>query len=191
MSYTEEHKRETKERIVQSARRLFNRKGLNHVSIKEIMQEAGLTHGGFYHHFSSKDELYVEAVDSYSCCNPTEKWDDVEVDLSAAPDELASQMIDAYLSRGHLEDVDWQCPMIALPSDVARASPVLKQAYERAVLAMVEVFSGKNVLESRERALSIVAVCVGGMVLARTLDNVELATEIRDAARKLAHDISG
>lgn len=103
--YTAEHKEATRARIVECARRLFNRRGLGEVSIDEIMGAAGLTRGGFYNHFKSKDELYVEAVTAYSKCNPADRWDGVELDLSAKGVALARQMINAYLSREHLEDL--------------------------------------------------------------------------------------
>ena len=67
MPYSPEHKRDTREKILESARRLFNRKGYSGVSIEEIMSDAGLTHGGFYRHFSGKDELYAAAVRQFLC----------------------------------------------------------------------------------------------------------------------------
>lgn len=70
MPYTSEHKTRTRTRIVECARLMFNRKGFDQVSIDEIMKGAGLTRGGFYNHFSSKEDLYAEAVRSFSACNP-------------------------------------------------------------------------------------------------------------------------
>jgi AcrR family transcriptional regulator len=70
MPYTAAHKARTRVRIVESARRLFNRFGFDQVSIDAIMADAGLTRGGFYNHFASKDELYAAAVASYATCNP-------------------------------------------------------------------------------------------------------------------------
>ena len=70
MPYTAEHKARTRARIIEAARVLFNRRGFEQVSIDEIMQHAGLTRGGFYNHFASKDELYAEAIRSFTSCNP-------------------------------------------------------------------------------------------------------------------------
>ena len=67
MPYSPKHKQDTRDRILESARRLFNRKGFSEVSIEEIMTHAGLTHGGFYRHFSGKDEVYVEAIRYFLC----------------------------------------------------------------------------------------------------------------------------
>lgn len=195
MPYTAEHKEATRARIVECARRLFNRRGFADVSIDEIMAEAGLTRGGFYNHFSSKDELYIEAVQAYGKCNPTDRWDGVELDLAAAPHKIARQMISAYLSREHLQDLEGHCPLIALPSDIARAGPRVRAAYEKALQTMVAVFEAcppeTSTRRKRRRALSLVTLCVGGMVLARTLNDAALADDIREAAQELALEIAG
>src|SRR5213075_1802002 len=74
MPYSPEHKRDTREKILESARRLFNRKGYAGVSIEEIMSDAGLTHGGFYRHFGGKDELYAAAVRQFLCNKTPAAW---------------------------------------------------------------------------------------------------------------------
>lgn len=195
MPYTAQHKQRTRERIVDCARRLFNRKGLNDVSIDEIMAAAGLTRGGFYNHFSSKDELYVAAIDSYGTTNPAQHWENIELDMSAAGAQLITQMINAYLSQDHLADVECQCPMTALPSDVARAGPEVKAAYERSLRALAEVFaSHPPEVPSNQRqlrSLSTVALCVGGMVLARTIEDKALADDILESCRTAALEGAG
>ena len=102
---------------------------------------------------------------------------------------MAERMIASYLSDKHLGDLEGQCPMIALPSDVARANAEVQAAYERLLEAMVGLFEGSLKSASkaaRRKALSVAALCVGGMVLARTLPNSALATETREAARAYA-----
>ena len=91
MSYTAQHKERTRARIVDSARSLFNRKGYVEVSIDEIMAHAGLTRGGFYNHFDTKEDLFVEVIAAYAHKNPTDRWDDVEVDFSSTGPALANQ----------------------------------------------------------------------------------------------------
>lgn len=195
MPYTAEHKRQTRERIVECARQLFNRKGFVEVSIDEIMAEAGLTRGGFYNHFKTKEDLFVEIVEAYQRCNPADRWEGIELDFSLSGSALTEQMINAYLSREHLEDLEGHCPMIALPSDVARASPRVKAAYRKLLERMAGVFerglSTMNGQTTRERALALAALCVGGMVLARTLEDPEFADEIREATRTMALDMNG
>lgn len=194
MPYSQQHKQLTRQRIVDCARELFNRKGFAEVSIDEIMASAGLTRGGFYNHFNNKEDLFVEAVETYGACNPADRWEDVDLDFSLPPAELGQQMIRAYLSHTHLADVDAHCPMIALPSDVARASPKVKAAYRQLVERMVKVFesglpSGSNNAR-HEQALALTALCVGGMVLARTFDDSQQGNEMVDAAQAMALAIS-
>src|SRR5437660_9910682 len=74
MPHSPKQKRDTREKILESARRLFNRKGYTGVSIEEIMSDAGLTHGGFYRHFSGKDELYAAAVRQFLCKKAPAPW---------------------------------------------------------------------------------------------------------------------
>jgi AcrR family transcriptional regulator len=74
MPYPPEHKHDTRQRILDSARRLFNKRGFNEVSIEDVMSNAGLTHGGFYRYFSGKDELYADAVRQFLCGQAPEPW---------------------------------------------------------------------------------------------------------------------
>ncbi len=127
-------------------------------------------------------------------CNPTENWDDLKVDFDVEGSDVARDIINAYLSRRHLNDIDGLCPMIALPSDVARGGQALKAAYREVLNGMVEMFSNRmngGRRAPRERALSVATLCVGGMVLARAVDDDGLADEIREAARNLALEIAG
>jgi TetR/AcrR family transcriptional regulator, transcriptional repressor for nem operon len=188
MPYAPEHKERTRARIVECARRMFNRHGFEAVSIDQIMASAGLTRGGFYHHFANKEELYSEAIASYARCNPG------GLNFAASARQIVLQMVNAYLSRHHLEDIDRHCPMIALPSDVARAGPAVRRTYEILLGGMVGVFErgvDPAAGDARQAALAIAALCVGGMVLARTVEDSVLATEIREAARLLALEVGG
>ncbi len=190
MPYTAEHKQATRERIIECARELFNRKGFAEVSIDEIMARAELTRGGFYNHFKTKEDLFVEAVEAYAHDNPADRWEDVELDFSQAAPVIAQQMINAYLSRTHLADIDGHCPMVALPSDVARASGKVRQAYQNLVERMVQVFAmglqDNQAQSAREQALGLTAMCVGGMVLARTFEDAGFGDELIKATREMA-----
>ncbi|WP_028104676.1 TetR/AcrR family transcriptional regulator [Pseudoduganella violaceinigra] len=191
MPYTAEHKERTRAKIVESARKLFNRHGFEQVSIEAIMSEAGLTRGGFYNHFDSKSELYAAAVASFTHCNPFRK------DLSDAPPadsrELAYRLLNIYLSDRVLEDVDNHCPLYALPGDVARAGLSPQRAYTDLIRNLTCVYENalKDVSDGRKRAQAIVALCVGGMLLARTTDDDALRASLRDAAREQALALLG
>ncbi len=184
MPYSPEHKLETRTRIVTAARKLFNKRGFTEVSIDEIMAEAGLTRGGFYNHFATKDELYAEAVTIALACHSSETPSDSGIDFNAEPVVLARQIVTAYLSEGHLTDIDKSCPLIALPSDVARGGKTVKLAYQQVLNAMLGLFqeSQGGHSDARERALTMATLCIGGMVLARAVDDTALGDEIRDAA---------
>ena len=101
-------------------------------------------------------------------------------------------MLDSYLSEKHLGDLESQCPMIALPSDVARSTPEVQRAYQDLLTAMVWLFENSQTVESsekRQRALSMAALCVGGMILARSIPDAELAKEVRLAAYRTATEL--
>jgi AcrR family transcriptional regulator len=184
MPYTAQHKQETRARILRAARRLFNRKGFAEVTIDEIMGEAGLTRGGFYRHFATKDELYSEALLQFTCIDPPEEWQRKHVDPCAQGVTFARMILDAYLSREHLRDRDGSCPTLGLPSDVARSSVTVKKAYRTVVEMMLSVFAANlRGPRARERALALVSLCVGAMVVARAVDDPALADAFRKAAR--------
>ncbi len=195
MPYTAEHKQKTRQRIVECARELFNRRGFADVSIDEIMQRAGLTRGGFYNHFKAKEELYAEALSIYLNFDPSHRWSGIEFDACACGAQAARQVASIYLSAEHLSDVEGHCPLIALPSDTARAGPRVRQAYseliEHLAAMMAAGAEGRTEAQARERGLAITALCVGGMVLARTIDDPAFSEEIRRAALAQALELIG
>jgi len=192
MPYAPQRKQETRGRIVRSARKLFSRKGFADVTINEIMNDAGLTHGGFYRHFNGKDELYSEAVLQFTCTDKPEEWQRKHVDPCAEGMPLARMIVDAYLSREHLQDRDGPCPTAALASDVSRSSLRVKEAFRKVLEMMLGIFIGNlRGNDARERALALVAVCVGAMVVARAVDDPRLANAFRTAARKHVLATSG
>lgn len=188
MPYTPEHKAATRARIVESARILFNRHGFEQVSIDDVMERIGLTRGGFYNHFSNKDELYAEAIRSFTSCDPLSKH------VASSPGELdprslARLLVDLYLADATLADVDQHCPLIALPSDVARSGLKPRAAYRELVENMADIFlaafeAGDD--DATRKAHLIVTLCVGGMVIARTVDEPRLQAALRTAARSEA-----
>ncbi len=188
MPYTVEHKARTRARIVASARKLFNRRGFADVSIEEIMAGAGLTRGGFYNHFESKEALYVEAVSAILSCDHRPDWRGRLIERDASPSALVRQIVEAYLSDHHLADMDTSCPLVALPSDVARGGKPVKRAYRHVLEALVGLFQhGQDGQpDARARAMTMAILCVGGMVLARAVDDEGLGAEVRRVALKSA-----
>jgi AcrR family transcriptional regulator len=182
MPYPAAHRERVKEKILQSAQRLFNRHGFASVSIDEVMSDAGLTRGSFYTYFKSKSDLYAQAVTRVVC----EKQDGAaRMDGRLAAD----QIIRDYLSHQHFENIDGGCPMVGLPSDISRSDRSVRQAFESALRLMVEIFERdmqRLGRVARDRALATAALCVGGMVLARSIEDRMLADELRNAAMSVA-----
>jgi TetR/AcrR family transcriptional regulator, transcriptional repressor for nem operon len=182
-----------KGKIIESARRLFNRHGFENVSIQQIMSGAGLTHGGFYTYFRSKSALYTKVL---GCCftDPEwqNRWEGVEVDM-ASP-QAAAQVVKAYLSRQHFEDVENSCPMVALPTDVMRSGDDAKRAFEEVFAAMVGLLERSVADEKQHRhvkAQAVAALCVGGMVVARAIEDRVVADELREACMSIALQLGG
>jgi TetR/AcrR family transcriptional repressor of nem operon len=191
MPYPAGHRATIRKNIVDSARKLFNRHGFEGVSLNQIMAGAGLTHGGFYSYFKSKSDLYAEVLGCFFT-DPQWKscWEGVHVDLSST--DVGPQVVRAYLSRQHFEDVENSCPMIALPTDVARSGVSARRAFETVFKAMVSVLErslGQNCRRRRTTAQSIAALAIGGMVVARTLVDRSLADQLRTACATVALDL--
>ncbi|MDJ0761233.1 MAG: TetR/AcrR family transcriptional regulator [Woeseiaceae bacterium] len=182
MPYTAEHKQRTREKIVAAARLLFNERGFVDVSIDDVMAEAGLTRGGFYNHFSNKEDLLLASVEAYEQCNPADAWDGVELDYAAEANELAQQMIRAYLSNEHLRDVAGHCPLVALPADASRAGPAVRDAYRRLLEKMIYVFAEADGVDE-DTALALTALCIGAMLIGRTTTDTRFSERMLSAAR--------
>lgn len=193
MPYPPGHRTEVRKRIVDSARRLFNRYGFESVSISQIMAAAGLTHGGFYSYFKSKSDLYVDVLACFFT-DPEWKncWEGVHVDLSSS--DVGPQVVRAYLSRQHFEDVENSCPMVALPTDVSRSGVEARRAFETVFKAMVSVLERSLVDKKhprRTKAQAIAALCIGGMIVARTVTDHAVADDLRSACTAMALQLGG
>jgi TetR/AcrR family transcriptional regulator, transcriptional repressor for nem operon len=192
MPYPAGHRTEVSKRIIDNARRLFNRHGFENVSIAQIMAGAGRTHGVFYTYFKSKSQLYAEVLNCFFT-DPEWKncWEGVEVDLSSR--DVGAQVVSAYLSRQHYEDVENSCPMVALPTDVARSGAAARSAFETVFRAMVSVL--ERGLDAKHRcrttAQAIAALSIGGMVVARTLLDRQHADDLRGACLQVALQLGG
>jgi len=191
--YPAGHRERVRKKIVDSARRLFNRRGFESVSINEIMADAKMTHGGFYSYFGSKSDLYAEVLSCFFT-DPEWKncWEGAHVDLSSS--DVGPQVVRAYLSRQHHEDVENSCPMVALPTDVARSGTSAKRAFETVFRAMVSVLE-RSMADKRKprksKAQAIAALCIGGMVVARTMVDRPAADELRRACAAMALQLGG
>jgi AcrR family transcriptional regulator len=190
MPYPAGHRDKVRKKIVESARRLFNRNGFENVSVDSIMANAGLTRGGFYSYFESKSDLYAEVLGCFfTDPNWKNRWKGVRVDLTS-PD-AGPQIVRAYLSRQHFDDVENSCPMVALPSDVARGDERVKAAFETVFKAMVKLLGREVKTGGQNTAMAIAALCIGGMVVARSMNDRELSDQLRAAATNVALALGG
>jgi TetR/AcrR family transcriptional regulator, transcriptional repressor for nem operon len=192
MPYPRGHREATRRKIVDSARRLFNQHGFDNVSVKQIMACAGMTHGAFYAYFKGKSALYSEVLSCFlTDPNWQPRWEGIHVDLAAA--DAGTQIIRAYLSQQHFDDVENSCPMVALPTDVRRNGAAVRSAFETVFLAMVRLLerslSGSR-RERHEKAQGIAALCVGGLVVSRALRTQRVADELRAASMSVALELA-
>jgi TetR/AcrR family transcriptional repressor of nem operon len=187
MPYTAEHKQKTRQKILESARRLFNTRGFSEVSIEQVMEHAGLTRGGFYRHFRDKDELYAETVRWFLCDDAPKPWQRKPSSLPRTGKPRGQRVVDAYFSRDHFNDRETCCPLIALPSDIMRGGDAVKKAYQEVLEKLVNIFQAElDQPQRRERALALVVLCVGGLVAAKCMDDPALADDLRRAAHRHA-----
>jgi TetR/AcrR family transcriptional repressor of nem operon len=167
---------ENRDKIVEVASRMFREHGFDGVGVDAIMQQAGLTHGGFYGHFGSKDELAAEAL-TKALTRGNEK-------LSRFTD--LSGYVSAYLSERHCVDRGDGCGLAALGSDVAREGKGVRCALTDYVGARIDWIAGffrGTAAARRERAIATLSGIVGALTLARAVGDPALSKEILAAAR--------
>lgn len=180
--YPRGHKERTREQIVEAAARAFREEGVAGVGIGELMGRAGLTHGGFYAHFPSKDALVAEA-----CSHAVEEsWAQMQALMEQAPpgEELAT-FIRAYVSRRHRDDPGAGCMMPSLGAEMTRQEPVVRAAFTaqiRRVMENIEALLPPSA-DREERAISLATGMAGAVLLARAVDDPALSDRILKTCR--------
>lgn len=173
------------ERIVSVAARAIRRSGYDGTGVADIMKEAGLTHGAFYAHFSSREAMLAEAA-ARACAESAALTADVVASVPAG--QALASMLRAYLSPEHLKQVEIGCPLAALGSETARQTPEVRRVITRHIKEMIDLVArqspdwGKP--GAHERALVTVATMVGTLLLARAVDEPALADSLCEAALK-------
>jgi TetR/AcrR family transcriptional repressor of nem operon len=171
MRQSREEKSRTHDRIVEIASERIREAGIDGPGVAEIMQAAGLTHGGFYKHFGSREDLVAEATERAFAQSTA----DVAEVIEGATDPLAA-FVDWYVSAEHRDDAATGCPVVALGGDAPRASDRVRDAYHRQVeryLAMLE-----RLLGDRAAATVALSTLVGSVTIARALGAEPLSDEI-------------
>jgi len=176
-------KEATHERIVEAAARAIRRSGYGGTGVADIMKDAGLTHGGFYAHFDSREAMLAEAADRAGADTVATM---TLVADAAPPDQALQAIIRAYLSKAHVEAVETGCAVAALGSEMPRQAPQVRRAATRRIKEMIDLVARQSPdwgqPGAHERALVTVATAVGALVLARAVDDPKLSDALREAA---------
>ena len=182
MKVSREQATQNRERIVEVAAQLFRERGFEGIGIADLMKEAGLTHGGFYGHFSSKEDLIAEAS-ARALTHSLALWSEL-AERAPGGDKL-STMADAYLTSKHRDNPGIGCLLAALGSDVSRQGPTVRRAVTDCVRSafdlLAKLVTDKSKAARRQKAISTYATLVGTMVMARAVDDRALSQEILDA----------
>jgi TetR/AcrR family transcriptional repressor of nem operon len=175
----------SRERILSVAARAIRRSGYAGTGVADIMKEAGLTHGAFYAHFPSREAMLAEAA-SRACAESAAAVSGVAASLPT--EQALKSMLQGYLSREHLDQIESGCPLAALGSETVRQAPEVRRAITQHIKAMVDLVARQSPDWGRpaahERALLTVAAMVGTLMLARAVDEPPLSDSLREAALK-------
>jgi len=182
MRVSPERKAETRERILTAATELFRAHGIDAVGVDAVMHKAGLTHGGFYAYFPSKEALVAEAS-AASLTRSADRWQRISQETD--PEAALSRIMDSYLDPAHVAMAESGCVLTTLGPDVARR-PGMRPAISVSIRRMVDALTRCLPGRSREQALCALTSMVGAVVLARLADEPVLAAEILAAARRTA-----
>ena len=182
MKVSREQAAENRERIINAAAKLYREHGFGGIGVADLMRQAGMTHGGFYGHFASKEDLIAQACERASH-ETLDRWSG-EIRKTGEDPFVGIQR--RYLSLRHRENPGAGCLLAAVGSDIYRQGPTVRQAVTRSLASMVERFAliapGRSKAAKREKAMRTLATMVGAMILARSVDDPKFANEILRAA---------
>jgi TetR/AcrR family transcriptional repressor of nem operon len=178
-----EQAQQNRERVVESAARLFRERGFDGVGIADLMKSAGLTHGGFYAQFPSKEHLMAEACskasDERDCA-----WREL---LDLAGQKNLSAMASTYLSKDHRDEPGTGCVAATLGVDASHQGPLVRSTFtigvKRCFDLLIQLIPGRSQKTKRREAIASFAAMVGAVVLARGVNDEALSDEILEAVR--------
>ena len=187
MRYSKEHKLETHARIVKKASVRLRERGAHGIGVADLMKDAGLTHGGFYAHFDSREALVIEAF-AYAMDRSTDRWRHLAG--QTAPEARLASIVDAYLSPQHRDNPGHGCAVPTLGAEIARESVKTRKAFaaklEQLITMLAEQIAGSAPKIARQKAMACLATMMGALVMARVAGSGELSDEILAAGRQAA-----
>ena len=185
MRYSKEHKFQTHARIVKRASVRLREKGAHGIGVADLMKDAGLTHGGFYAHFDSRDALMIEAF-THAMDRSTEHWRKQSEGIAA--EKRLSGIVNSYLSPEHRDNPGQGCAVPALAAEIARESAKTRKAFAARMEQMVEMlakqFDGAPPKAARKQAMATLATMMGALVMARVAGSSEFSDEILKSGRE-------
>src|SRR4030088_1941877 len=189
MRYSREHKLETHARIVKKASVRLREKGAHGIGVADLMKDAGLTHGGFYAHFDSRDALVIEAF-AHAMDRGTEHWR--KLAERTPPDKRLATIVGSYLTAVHRDDPGHGCAIPTLGAEIARESPRTRKAFAARLERMIEMLAEKIPevprKAARKQEMAAIATMMGTLVLARVAGNGDFSDEILGAGRDAVLD---
>jgi TetR/AcrR family transcriptional repressor of nem operon len=189
MRYSREHKLETHARIVKKASVRLREKGAHGIGVADLMKDAGLTHGGFYAHFDSREALVIEAF-VHAMDRGTEHWR--KLAERTPPDKRLAMIVGSYLTPLHRDDPGHGCAIPTLGAEIARESPKTRKAFAAKLEQMIDMRAEQSPdvprKAARKQAMATIATMMGTLVLARVAGSGEFSKEILGAGRDAVLD---
>jgi TetR/AcrR family transcriptional repressor of nem operon len=185
MRYSRQHKIETHTRIVKRASVRLREKGAHGIGVADLMKEAGLTHGGFYAHFDSRDALLIEAV-AHAMDRSTERWR--KLAEQTPPGKRLAAIVNSYLTALHRDDPGHGCAVPTLGAEIARESPKTRNAVAARLAQMIDMLAAQIPdlprKAARKQAMAALATMMGTLVLSRIAGSGDFSDEILGAGRE-------
>jgi TetR/AcrR family transcriptional repressor of nem operon len=190
MRVSREQAAENREKIITIAAQLFREKGFDGIGVADLMKAAGLTHGGFYGHFDSKEDLMAQACERAV----DELLQAGEARRKESNDTPYIGFLKNYLSLGHRDHPGAGCLMAALGAEAARQNPTVRSAFtqsaKRLAAALMDIIPAANKKKARENSLVTLSMLVGAQTIARAIDDEEVSQEVLAVVLKRAKEIS-
>ena len=189
MPLSKEHKQNSREEILKSAVKLFSQKGFDNVSIKDVMKYAGLTHGAFYAHFDSKEELYAHGIRNAS----QQSLIVTEYTKDYSGPELVEKIINGYLSNQHVSGEVNSCPLAFLATDVASKNNKIRTVYSEVynnLVTLMEAETAERDKSNTDLMMAVTAMMIGGVAVSRALIDPEKKERLLSSCRKSAMQLA-